>query len=156
MSATPVFNIQRIKGKIVRGNNPFMNSLRYQPVKRRTRESILKSLESGDPNEIHEALESAAYWDEDWHWAQTQLLRFSRHDNETVLWAVALGFSFLAVFHGDIHESLVLPVLAQMKEQRPNLSGVVEEAEADIDHFVRKRREGADIELARRLSPETT
>src|SRR4029450_12749426 len=117
-----------------------MNSPKYQPVKRRTREFILKSLESGDPNEIHEALESAAYWDEDWRWAQTQLLRFSRHDSETVLWAVVLGFTFLAVFHGDIDESVVLPVLTQMKEQRPSLRGVVEEAEADIDHFVRKRR----------------
>lgn len=131
-----------------------MCPLEYQPVKRRTRESILKSLESGDPNEIHEALESAAYWDEDWSWAQTQLLRFSWHDSDTVLWAVALGFTFLAVFHGNIDESLVLPVLAQMKERRPNLRGVVEEAEADIDHFVRKRREGAEIELARRLPPE--
>jgi len=131
-----------------------MSPLDYKPVKHRTRESILKSLESGDPNDIHEALESAAYWDEDWRWAQMQLLRFSRHDSEIVLWAVALGFTFLAVFHGDIDESLVLPVLARMKEQRPSLRGVVEEAEADIDHFVRKRREGADIELARRLPPE--
>jgi hypothetical protein len=131
-----------------------MSSLKYQPVRRRTRESILESLESDDPNEIHEALESAAYWDEDWRWAQTQLLRFSQHDSETVLWAVALGFSFLAVFHGDIDESVVLPVLAKMKEQRPSLRGVVEETEADIDHFVRKKREGADIELARRLPPD--
>ena len=131
-----------------------MSSVNYQPVKRRSRESILKPLENDDPNEIHEALESAAYWDEDWRWAQTQLLRFSRHDSETVLWAVALGFTFLAVFHGDVDETLVLPVLAKMKEERPNLRGVVEEAEADIDHFVRKRREGADIELAQRLPPD--
>src|SRR3979490_2953723 len=130
-----------------------MSEINYEPVERRTRDSILQSLETGDANEIHKALESAAYWDEDWRWAQTQLLRFSRHDSETVLWAVALGFTFLAVFHGEIDEQLVMPVLAQLK-LRPSLREVVEETEEDIEHFVRKRRKGADIPLAQRLSPD--
>jgi hypothetical protein len=131
-----------------------VSSPNYKPIDRRTRESILQSLESSDPHEIHDALESAAYWDEDWRWVQMQLLRFSQHDSDEICWAVALGFTFLAVFHGEIDEPLVMPVLAQMKQQRPRLTGVVEEAEADIEHFVHKRREGADIALARRLPPD--
>jgi|ERR1019366_6211710 hypothetical protein len=130
-----------------------MSGLNYSPVERRTRESILKSLESTDPNEIHNALESAAYWGEDWRWAQVQLLRFSQHGDEIVLWAVALGFSLVAVFQGEVDEDLVMPVLARLKEC-PRLKDVAEEAEEDNIHFVRKRRMGKDIELARRLPPE--
>jgi len=54
----------------------------YQAIPRRSRQVILRLIESNDPNAIHEALDSAAYWDEDWRWAQTLVLRFAQHESE--------------------------------------------------------------------------
>ena len=90
--------------------------MRYEAIERRTRESILRSLDSGDPDEIHHALDSAAYWDDDWRWAQEQLLRFADSENETILAAVVLGFTFLVVFHGEVDEKRVRPVLERLKK----------------------------------------
>jgi hypothetical protein len=110
--------------------------MKYEAIERRTRESILQSLDSGDPDEIHRALDSAAYWDPDWRWAQEQLLRFANAEDEKILSAVALGFTFLAVFHGEVDEELVIPVLERLKAN-PRLRGMVEDVEADIEHYVR-------------------
>ncbi len=129
-----------------------MAELKYQPIARRSRKAILEALDSGDPEQIHNALDSAAYWDKDWRWAQAQLLRFADDDREVVLSAVVLGFTFLAVFHGELDETVVMPALKRLK-QRPGFQGRVEDVEADIKHFVIRRRKGAKVELARRLPP---
>jgi hypothetical protein len=52
-----------------------MSELNYVPVRRRTREEIAAALSSGNPDQIHDALISAAYWDQDWRWAQQQLVK---------------------------------------------------------------------------------
>jgi hypothetical protein len=112
----------------------------------------LRSLASGKSSEISDALISAAYWDEDWRWAQEQLLTFSTSEDENVLWSVALGIGFVAVFHGEIDDALVTPVLARIKRW-PGLSSVVEDTQEDIEHFVHRRRRGEDVDLGTRLPP---
>lgn len=126
------------------------NELNYVPVRRRTREEILSSLSSGNAQEIHDALISAAYWGDDWRWAQQQLVSFAEHEDELVLWAVIAGFGFIAVFHGEIDEETALPILNRLKD-RPALAGDVEETLAEIEHFVTGRKRGEDIGLAKRL-----
>jgi len=129
-----------------------MNTPHYVPVHRRTREEILVGLSSGNPSEIRDALISAAYWEENWNWAQQQLVKFAEYDNDLVLWAVATGLAFIAAFNGEINEQEARSILSRLKT-RPNTAVVsaAEEAEADIDHFVRRRREGEDIDLTERL-----
>ena len=69
-----------------------------------------------------------------------------------MLWAVATGFGFIAAFNGDIDENIVEPILMRLKAlPSASVSGAAEDAEADIEHFVRQRREGEDIDLAERL-----
>ncbi len=126
------------------------NELNYAPVRRRTREEIVSSLSSGSAQEIRDALISAAYWEEDWRWAQQQLINFSEHNDDLVLWAVVAGLGFIATFHGEISEETVLPILDRLKAQ-PALAGDVDETLAEIDHFVRRRKRGEDIDLGERL-----
>ena len=126
------------------------NELNYAPVPRRTREEIVSSLSSGSSQEIRDALISAAYWDEDWRWAEQQLVNFSVHHDDLVLWAVIAGVGFIAAFHGEITKETVLPILNRLKD-RPALSGDVEETLAEIDHFVTRRKQGEDIDLGERL-----
>jgi len=122
----------------------------YRPIPNRSRESIRNSLLGGRPDEIHDALLSSAYWEDDWRLAQQQLLSFADHQSFKVTWAVALGLGFIAVFHGEIDEELVLPVLARLKK-RPEILEVVEETEEEIEHYVRRRKAGEDISLGQRL-----
>jgi hypothetical protein len=130
-----------------------VNKLNYAPVQRLTREEILTSLSSGGSQEIRDALISAAYWDDDWRWAQRQLMQFADHDDDLVLWAVVAGLGFIAAFHGEIDEEIVLPVLNRLKK-RAALESDVEETQAEIDHFVTRRKQGEDIDLATRLPEE--
>ena len=130
-----------------------MTDLNYAPIPRRSRESILASLAGGNPSEIIDALYSAAYWDDDWRWAQEQLLRFAEHDNYKVLWAVVQGLGYIAVFHGEIDQERVEPVLARLKAL-PTIAPEVEETEEEIDHFVRRRKAGENVSLGKRLPPE--
>jgi len=127
-----------------------MSELNYAPVKRRTRDEILSSLSSGKAQEIRDALISAAYWDDDWRWAQQQLVKFAEHEDDLVLWAVIAGVGFIAAFHGEIDKKTVLPILNRLKE-RAALAGYVEETLAEIDHFVTRRKKGDDIDLGERL-----
>jgi hypothetical protein len=126
------------------------NDLNYAPVPKRTREDILGSLSKGGSQDIRDALISAAYWDEDWRWAQQQLIRFAKHDDDLVLWAVVAGLGFIAAFHGEIDEVTALPVLDRLK-QNEALTSDVEETLAEIDHFVTRRKRGEDIDLGSRL-----
>ena len=76
------------------------------------------------------------------------LVNFAFHPSENVRSAVATGIGFLAAFHGQVDLSLVEPILKDMG------GDAAAEALADIDHFVRSRQAGQDIELAERLSED--
>jgi hypothetical protein len=124
----------------------------YAPVRRRTKEEIRVALSSGVPGTIRDALISTSYWDNDWRWAEQQLANFSDYQDNLVLWAVATGFGFIAAFNGDIDEDIVGPILARLKaNSNGSVAGAAEEAEADIEHFVRRRRQGEKVDLAERL-----
>ena len=122
--------------------------MQFVPIRRRERQQIIASLESSDETDIAAALLSAAYWDADWKWAQGLLVNFAFHPRENVRSAVATGIGFLAAFHGQVDLSLVEPILKDMG------GDAAAEALADIDHFVRSRQAGQDIELAERLSED--
>ena len=126
------------------------NEFNFVPVRQRTRSQIVTSLSRGNNQQIRDALISAAYWDDDWKWAQQQLVNFAEHPDELVLWAVIAGLGFIAAFHGDIDEGTALPILNRLKD-RPALTGDVEETLAEIDHFVTRRKRGEDIDLGERL-----
>ncbi|MFN7922846.1 MAG: hypothetical protein U0Q16_22260 [Bryobacteraceae bacterium] len=110
-----------------------MSEARYVPVPQRSREDLIAALKSEDPTAIHDALISAAYWDE-WKWAQDQCLAFADHPSETVRAASAYGLNLIAVFHAKLDLDIVLPVLEKLR-QDPAVASYAEEALEDINHF---------------------
>lgn len=119
---------------------------------RRSREETIASLSSGSPSEIRDALISACYWDKDWQWALGQLRKFTEHDDDLVLRAVATGVSFIAAFNGEIDEHEAQSILTRLKANANSaVAAAAEEAEADIEHFVGHRQRGEDVRLAERL-----
>ena len=130
-----------------------MTELNYAPVPRQSRDAILRALATGTPKDIADALLSAAYWDPDWKWAEEQLLRFASYDDPQVLWTVASGFGLLAAFHGEVDLDVVEPILADLR-RNTTARGVADAAENsadEIEHFVKRRRAGDEIDLAERL-----
>lgn len=111
------------------------------PVPKLNREEIRASL-GGEPKEISTALLSAAYWDSDWKWPQDLLLQFADHSSPDVQWAVATGLGFIAAFHGQLETDRGEPILRNLNSEAAS------EALLDIDHFVRRRQAGEDIDLA--------
>jgi hypothetical protein len=111
----------------------------------------MASLSSESANEIRDSLISACYWDKDWKWALRQLRRFAEHGDERVLWAVATGLGFIAAFNGEIDEHEARSILTRLKANANSaVAAAVEEAEADIEHFIQRRQCGEDIELVQR------
>lgn len=127
-----------------------MSNMHYVSVRRRSREAILAALSGKNADEIGDALLSAAYWEDDWEWAQEQLFKFSEFDSDKVLWAVATGIGFIAAFHGEVDERAAEAIINRLMTRRAE-AAAAEETLADIDQFVRRRKGGRDIDLAERL-----
>ncbi|HLJ88958.1 MAG TPA: hypothetical protein VKZ53_19215 [Candidatus Angelobacter sp.] len=128
-----------------------MNTPCYAQVKQRTRDQLEAYLSSGNVNEIRDGLISVAYWEDDWKWAQQELAKFADY-HDLVLWAVATGLGFLAAFNGQIDEAAASHILTRLKNHpTASVKNAAEEAQADIDHFVKSRREDKNIDLAKRL-----
>jgi hypothetical protein len=122
-----------------------------EDIRRGSREEIIASLSSGSRNEIRDALISACYWDKDWKWALQQLRKFAEHGDDLVLWAVATGVGFIAAFNGEINQNEAQSILTPLKANANRaVAAAAEEAEADIEHFVRHRQRGGDVELVER------
>ena len=121
-------------------------------IRPRSREEIIASLSSGNPNEIRDALISACYWDKDWKWALQQLRKFAEHGDDLVLWAVAAGVGFIAAFNGEIDQHEAQSILIRLKANANSaVAAAAEEAQADIEYFVGHRQRGEDVELVERL-----
>lgn len=117
----------------------------FEPVRKLNREQIGNAL-CGQPRELASALLSAAYWDSDWKWAQDLLLEYADRSDPDIQWAVATGLGFLAAFHGQLELEKVERALKNIGTE------AAEEALLDIDHFVRRRQAGEDVDLAERLT----
>ena len=70
-----------------------------------------------------------------------------------MLWAVAAGLGYIAIFTGEIDVKAVRPVLRKLQSSSdPFVSSAAIDAEEDMDHFVVARRAGRrTITLGRRL-----
>ena len=93
-----------------------MSEMHYEPVLPRSREELDTAFRSGDPGGIHDALISAAYWDDDWRWAQDQCLSFADHDSAVVRAGTAYALGLIAVFHAKLELDRVVPVLRRLAE----------------------------------------
>ena len=109
-------------------------------VEQRTREQVEAMLISADAKHIVRALLSAAYYDPDWRWVQTQCLYFLRHADVGVRRNAANCLGLLAVFHNKLDAEVVVPALQKAAED-PELKPWAEDSLTDINHSLRPRRE---------------
>jgi len=127
-----------------------MGDLHYEPVIPRSREELQAALESGEPTSIHDALISAAYWEQDWKWAQDQCLHFVDHSSEMVRSGAAYALGLIAVFHAKLETAIVVPALRRLCEN-PATRPFAETSLEDIEHFIVKLK---GKHKAKRLPPD--
>jgi len=111
--------------------------LKYEEVKRMTRDEVLEALSSQTPERIRTALWSAAYFDKDWRWVQDQCLCFLTFPDLWVRRNAATCLGILAVFHKKLDIERVIPKLEDAgrdEEVRP----FVEDSLEDIRHHVKR------------------
>jgi hypothetical protein len=82
---------------------------------------------------VGEALWSAAYYDPDWRWVQTQCLLSLTHREIRVRCHAATCLGLLAVFHKKLDLDLVLPALKKAAED-PEVKASAEDSLDDIRH----------------------
>jgi len=108
---------------------------KYVPVVQRPRERVEEMLRAGAAEQISEALWSAAYYDPDWRWVQTQCLLMLRHGDVWVRRNAAICLGLLAVFHNKLDTQVAVPALKKAAED-PEVKPWAEDSLADIQHVM--------------------
>jgi len=80
----------------------------YRPAQQRSREQVEAMLRSGEPEQVIDALLSAAYYDPDWRWAELQCLQALTQADVWVRRNAATCLGLLAVFHQKLDTELVV------------------------------------------------
>ena len=109
---------------------------KYQPVEQRSREQVEAMLLSADAKQIVRALLSAAYYDPDWRWVQTQCLYFLTHGDVWVRRNAANCLGLLAMFHNKLDTEVVVPALEKAAED-PEVKTCAEDSLAEIRHSLK-------------------
>jgi hypothetical protein len=109
--------------------------VKYEAVVERDRAEIEILLRSSDKGDIERALLSAAYYDPEWRWVQTQCLRFTHHSEQNVRWIAAICLGHLARIHRQLDLELVLQRLTEMRADQL-VKPAVEDALDDIRFFL--------------------
>jgi len=111
---------------------------KYRPAQQRSREQMEAMLKSREPEQVIDALLSAAYYDPDWRWVELQCMQALTHADVWVRRNAAICLGLLAVFHQKLDTELVVAALkkaGQDAEVRP----WVEDSLSDIEHYMKKK-----------------
>ena len=106
---------------------------KYEPVLQHSRARVEEMLRSGVPDQISEALWSAAYYDPDWRWVQTQCLLALEHSDVWVRRNASTCLGLLAVFHKKLDAQVAVRALKKAAED-PEVKPWAEDSLADIEH----------------------
>lgn len=75
-------------------------------------------------------------FEDDRHWAQTQCLKFARHDDSFIRGVAATGLAHIARIHGAIDEEEVVPVVRELLRDDPETRGKAQDALSDFSTFL--------------------
>ena len=83
----------------------------YEPVHPSTKTELTRQLESGNSEEIANALYSASKYEQDWEWVQEQCLKCLESPEVSVRWAAVTCLGDLAFLRRPLDIQTVLPAL---------------------------------------------
>ncbi len=98
----------------------------YVEIPPRAREELESAFKSNDPNDVCNALYSAAQHEVDWRWSQGQCLKMLNHESLLVRSAALVALGEIAVFRGQLDLEAVLPEVQRFAND-PALGPFVED-----------------------------
>jgi len=104
---------------------------RYVEIEPRTREELEDAFRSSDESTLCNAMFSAAQYEPDWRWTQSQLLEFLTRESIGIRSAALIALGELALFQGHVDVEVVLPEVYKLKGI-PALAPYVEDCIEDI------------------------
>jgi len=113
-----------------------VTELKYEEFYPQSRQDLVKALASDDPEQVRNALYSAAKYESDWTWTQEQCLKFLIHKELEVRWAAALSLGFIALYQRRLDLAKVLPELHAAKKDGL-IAPVVEDSLEMIRQYVK-------------------
>lgn len=105
--------------------------LKYVEIPPRGREDLESAFKSDDPNEICDALYSAAQHEVDWRWSQAHCLKMLNHKSLLVRSAALMALGEIAIFRGHLDLETVVPEIQRFAND-PGLGPFVEDFFASI------------------------
>lgn len=111
--------------------------MRFHQVEPLSREELQAAFASRVEERAVEALISAAYYDPDWRWVQSQCLHFAASSSPSLRATAITCLGHLARVHRALDLDLVLPVLEKLADE-PELRGRVEDTLDDIGMFLQQ------------------
>lgn len=112
--------------------------MKYEPVKRRSHEEVEEAILRDDPEELLEAVLSAALHSDEPHWSENICLRLSNHKHFNVRGNAILGFAQIARIHGRLNENKVKPVIeAALNDESDYVRGQAIAAADDVEFFLK-------------------
>jgi hypothetical protein len=109
--------------------------MKYQEVTRIDREDFTKVFESGEADDVCNALVRLAFHDEDWEWVEDLCLEATRNPDPRIRSVAVTCLGHLARIHRRLHLERVSPVLKELLRDN-ELSGHVKDALDDIKTFL--------------------
>src|ERR1051326_1519805 len=114
-----------------------MKKLKFEQPDRIDKSRAKKLLASDDRDSICRTLVSVAMFEDDRHWAQTQCLKFARHDDSFIRGVAATCLGHVARVHGAIDEDEVMPVVRDLlHDSDPATRGKAQDALSDFSTFL--------------------
>jgi hypothetical protein len=109
--------------------------MKYEAGEPRSTDEIEAAISRNDPNELANAVISAALHADDPAWAEALCLRLAKHEHVNVRGNAILGFGHIARIHRQLDKGRVKPL--------------IEAALRDASGYVRTQADGAadDVEL---------
>lgn len=114
------------------------SNMRYAEIPYLTRTQVEDGLQSKDNHRRVNALLSASWYDE-LEWTQNKCIEFLAGSDTAMRHAALLALLHLARIHGRLDLERVYPLIRDAKAT-PELAGVAENLEDDIEVFIHRKR----------------
>lgn len=110
--------------------------MQYKEIPRLKREEVVTRLQGDNVDAKVEAILSAALYDGDYHWVQTQCIQLMNSNNANLQHATVTAIGHVARIHKTIDKASVIPELEKL-HANPPLKGTIEDTLDDIKMFVK-------------------
>ncbi len=103
----------------------------YERIEQRTRMELERAFASNDEDAICNAMYSAAQFEPDWRWTQSELIKFLGHNSLPIRRTAVNALGELVLFRGHIDVEIVLPEIQKLRNDSA-LAPVVKQYLEDV------------------------